>query len=202
MAIGRTFKEALQKALRSLEVGRSGLGADGKDALDPVRLREKLITPNWERIFYVRFAFLSGMSVEEVAELTKIDSWFLRQIEELVALERVLSDFDLADLPVELLRKAASTVLDRPAHLPSSERGASAPQKAVSSRTRGSTLRGRVRHGHLPVFHLRRRGRGASDGPAPGDHLGRRPEPDRQGIEFDYCCCHASFPSARRIEAS
>jgi carbamoyl-phosphate synthase large subunit len=106
MAIGRTFKEALQKALRSLEVGRAGLGADGKDALDPTRLREKLITPNWERIFYVRLAFLSGMTVADVAGLTKIDPWFLNQIEELVALERTVSTFDLAGLPKDLLRRA------------------------------------------------------------------------------------------------
>src|SRR4029078_8483054 len=77
MAIGRTFKEALQKALRSLEIGRAGLGADGKDRMDPARLREKLITPNWERIFYIRHAFQAGMTVAEIAVLTKIHPWVL-----------------------------------------------------------------------------------------------------------------------------
>jgi carbamoyl-phosphate synthase large subunit len=84
MAIGRTFKEALQKGIRSLEVGRAGLGGDGKDRLDPSRLREKLITPNWERIFYIRYALQSGMSVDAISELTRIDPWFLGQIEEIV----------------------------------------------------------------------------------------------------------------------
>ena len=102
MAIGRTFKEALQKGLRSLEIGRAGLGADGKDrfpfhdlkdkdSISPAALeeiKEKLSTPNAERIFYIRYALLSGMRVEEVHELTKIDPWFLFNIQEIVDLEK------------------------------------------------------------------------------------------------------------------
>ena len=89
MAIGRTFKESLQKALRSLETGRAGLGADGKDPVNPAReeIVRKLSVPNAERIFWLGTAFREGYSVEEVFELTKIDRWFLRQIEEIVAEE-------------------------------------------------------------------------------------------------------------------
>ncbi len=86
MAIGRTFKEALQKALRSLEIKRFGLCGDGAEKrVDPDALRLRLSTPNAERIFYLAQAFQDGMSVDAVFELTRIDRWFLRQIEQIVA---------------------------------------------------------------------------------------------------------------------
>src|SRR4030095_438049 len=85
MAIGRTFKEALQKALRSLEIKRFGLCGDGADRdVDLETLRLRLATPNAERIFHLAQAFRDGMSIDEVFELTKIDKWFLRNIAELV----------------------------------------------------------------------------------------------------------------------
>ncbi|PYL84504.1 MAG: hypothetical protein DMF17_11085 [Verrucomicrobia bacterium] len=85
MAIGRTFKEALQKALRSLEIKRFGLCGDGMDKhVDPETLRLKLSIPNAQRIFYLAQAFHDGMSIDEVFELTKIDRWFLRQLQEIV----------------------------------------------------------------------------------------------------------------------
>src|SRR3989440_878501 len=86
MAIGRTFKEALQKALRSLEIKRFGLCADGSDNdVDVDALRLKLAIPNAERVFHLAQAFQKGASIEEVFELTKIDKWFLRNIAEIVA---------------------------------------------------------------------------------------------------------------------
>ena len=90
MAIGRTFKESMQKALRSLETGRSGFGADGKDPLNPSKeeIVRKLSLPNAERIFWLGVAFREGFSVEEIYELTKIDRWFLRNLEEIVVAER------------------------------------------------------------------------------------------------------------------
>jgi len=133
MAIGRTFKEALQKGLRSLEIGRHGLGSDGKDKipfpaeasfqtgayLDEVR--KKLVTPNAERIFYIRHALLLGITVEEIHELTKIDPWFLHNMSEMIDLEKEIRSYgakvrDLElwkiqvphqlRLPEQLLRKA------------------------------------------------------------------------------------------------
>jgi carbamoyl-phosphate synthase large subunit len=95
MAIGRTFKEALQKGLRSLEIGRAGLGADGKDfdpaALDRDLLAKRLKVPNSQRIFYIKAAFEGGMSVDEIHALTKIDPWFLHNIQEIVAFEKELA---------------------------------------------------------------------------------------------------------------
>src|SRR5437016_2901530 len=85
MAIGRTFKEALQKALRSLEIKRFGLIGDGNEKeVDSETLRLKLAVPNAERIFYLAQAFESGMPIDEIFELTKIDRWFLRNVQQIV----------------------------------------------------------------------------------------------------------------------
>src|SRR5215469_15325407 len=92
MAIGRTFKESLQKALRSLEIGRFGLGADGRDreprqadgAWDLELIRSKLTNASWDRIFYLRYALLAGLTIADLRELTGIDSWFLENIRQIV----------------------------------------------------------------------------------------------------------------------
>ncbi|HEX4825742.1 MAG TPA: carbamoyl-phosphate synthase large subunit [Candidatus Polarisedimenticolaceae bacterium] len=200
MAIGRTFKEALQKALRSLEVGRAGLGADGKDKLDPTRLREKLITPNWERIFYIRYAFQTGMSVDALAELTQIDPWFLGQIEEIVEVEGRLRSFDLAGLPDSLLLRAKRFGFsDRQlAHLTGASEG------EVRERRKASKIE--------PVYKRIDTCAAEFDANTPYMYstyeeecesrptsarkvviLGGGPNRIGQGIEFDYCCCHAAF---------
>src|SRR5437762_4592906 len=85
MAIGRTFKVALQKALRSLEIKRFGLCGDGADRfVDPETLRLRLSIPNADRVFYLAQAFRDGMSIDDVFDLTKIDKWFLRNIQQIV----------------------------------------------------------------------------------------------------------------------
>jgi carbamoyl-phosphate synthase large subunit len=103
MAIGRTFKESLQKCLRSLEIGRSGLGGDGKpwrvgadvygdrDVLPRDLISSKLSVPNAERVFFIRHALRAGFTIEEIFSLTKIDRWFLTQIKEIVDLEEELA---------------------------------------------------------------------------------------------------------------
>ena len=87
MAIGRTFAEAWQKAFRSLEIGRMGWGADGRERIDAERLRERLITPHPERPFYVRYALQSGMEEATVARLTGYDPWFVHEMVEILNLE-------------------------------------------------------------------------------------------------------------------
>jgi carbamoyl-phosphate synthase large subunit len=108
MAFGRTFKEALQKALRSLETGRYGLGADGKDLVDPDRLTEaekeewreriraKIRVPKPENIFYLRYALQLGLSVDEISSLTRIDPWFLHNIRQIVEAENELRTYAMA----------------------------------------------------------------------------------------------------------
>ncbi|MBI3323346.1 MAG: carbamoyl-phosphate synthase large subunit [Candidatus Omnitrophica bacterium] len=92
MAIGRTFKEALQKGLRGLEIGRFGLGADGKDApMEPDEIRRGIRTPNADRVFALRAGMLAGMSDEEIHRLSRIDPWFLREIRQIVEHEQELS---------------------------------------------------------------------------------------------------------------
>lgn len=87
MSIGRTFPEALNKAWQSLEIGRSGLGADGYTDPDRKTVRERLIKPYWDRTLHIRNAFKLGASVEEIADITKVDPWFLQQIRYMVSLE-------------------------------------------------------------------------------------------------------------------
>ena len=100
MAIGRTFKEALQKALRSLEIKRFGLLGDGADKdVDLETLRLKLAIPNAERIFYIAQAFQKGASIDEVYELTKIDRWFLRNVQQIVEEARFLENAPLSRAP-------------------------------------------------------------------------------------------------------
>jgi carbamoyl-phosphate synthase large subunit len=103
MAIGRTFKESLQKALRSLEIGRYGLGGDGKpwrfgdkvyadrDILPHELITPKLSVPNAERIFFLRHALRAGFSLAELFQLTRIDPWFLAQIKQIVDCEEELA---------------------------------------------------------------------------------------------------------------
>jgi carbamoyl-phosphate synthase large subunit len=95
MAIGRTFKEAFQKGLRSLEIGSAGFGADGKSidpsTLDRESLERQLRVPNSQRLFYVRAAFDAGLSVDDIFALTGIDPWFLRNLSEIVDVERELA---------------------------------------------------------------------------------------------------------------
>ncbi len=108
MAIGRTFKEALQKALRSLEIGVNGLeDIKKKPSLDEIRI--KLREPNCERLFYLRYAFLRGMSINEIHKLSLIDRWFLSNIKDIVNLELRIKKFynkPLRSIPVELFHEA------------------------------------------------------------------------------------------------
>ena len=106
MGIGRNFQEALQKACQSLEIRRNGLGADGRELTDQAALKESLAHPSWDRLFHIYDAFKAGMSFRTVQQLTRIDPWFLHQIEELIELEREIQQYDLDDLPPELLRIA------------------------------------------------------------------------------------------------
>ena len=106
MGIGRNFQEALQKACQSLEIRRNGLGADGKELRDQEALKKSLANPSWNRLFHIYDAFKAGLSFKTIQNLTKIDKWFLRQIEELILLEREIEKFTVDELPKDLLLTA------------------------------------------------------------------------------------------------
>ena len=204
MAIGRTFKEALQKALRSLEIKRFGLCGDGADrSVDPETLRLKLSNPNADRIFYLAQAFQDGMSIDDVFELTKIDRWFLRNVEQIVAEARALEAATLR--PVGTGRDAC---VSRAKKLGFSDR-----QLAFATATGENEIRTqRISAGVLPTYRLVDTCAAEFEAYTPyyystyGDENERRESgkrkimilgggPNRigQGIEFDYCCVHAAF---------
>jgi len=110
MAIGRTFKESIQKALRSLEIGARGFGGGGRlggdERPDDNLIKTRLGTPNAERIFFIRHAFRAGYTVEQIFDLTKIDPWFLHQLRELHEMETDLQGRTLAGIDTALLRRA------------------------------------------------------------------------------------------------
>ena len=193
MAIGRTFKEALQKALRSLEIKRFGLLGDGADKdVDLETLRLKLAIPNAERIFYIAQAFQKGASIDEVYELTKIDRWFLRNIAEIVA---------------------ETGCLKTKTFLRAKKFGFSDRQLAVARSASESEIRSkRKAEGVAPTYRLVDTCAAEFEAYTPyyystyGDENERRESDKRkimilgggpnrigQGIEFDYCCVHAAF---------
>ncbi|HQZ27097.1 MAG: carbamoyl-phosphate synthase large subunit [Verrucomicrobiales bacterium] len=218
MAIGRTFKESLQKALRSLEIKRFGLIGDGADvAVDDETLTTKLSVPNAERIFFLGQAFAKGWSVEKVFGLTKIDPWFLRQLEEIVQVsqripdqssEALFRDIPAAELTEEKKAEILSTTMRKWKRLGFSDR-----QIAHSFGVSEDCIRqGRIKYGVTPTYRLvdtcaaefeaytpyYYSTYGIEDEVRDGDRkkviiLGGGPNRIGQGIEFDYCCVHASF---------
>jgi len=106
MGIGRSFQEALQKATQSLEIKRNGLGADGKGYKNYEQIIEKLTYPSWDRVFVIYDAIQMGIPLSRIHEITKIDMWFLKQYEELCALEKEISNYKIDTLPKELLFEA------------------------------------------------------------------------------------------------
>ena len=209
MAIGRTFKESFQKALRGLEVGRFGFGCDGADLwgtdLQPERgeIKAKLSTPNAERVWYLRYAFKSGFSISEIYELTAIDPWFLDQLLEIVELENVLAEAGrLEDISDELLRQAKQlgysdrqlATLFETSELEvrnvRKQRGIVAVFKAVDTCAAEFEA-------FTPYYYSTYEEEDETPPKQPGRKrimiLGGGPNRIGQGIEFDYCCCHASY---------
>lgn len=106
MGIGRNFQEALQKACQSLEIRRNGIGADGKELRNQDELLHSLANPTWNRLFHIHDAIKVGIPLKTIGKLTRIDKWFLKQIEELVQIEEQLEEYDIGNIPTDLLRTA------------------------------------------------------------------------------------------------
>ena len=106
MGIGRNFQEALQKACQSLEIKRNGLGADGKELTNQEEILFSLGNASWDRLFHIYDAFKLGIPYKTIYKKTKIDPWFLNQIEELVSLDKTIEQYTLDTIPEDLLRTA------------------------------------------------------------------------------------------------
>jgi carbamoyl-phosphate synthase large subunit len=203
MAIGRTFKESLQKALRSLEVGALGFGGGklGGDVLpDDAVIKTKLGTPNAERIFYLRYAFLAGYSVEQIFDLTKIDPWFLHQLREIYELELSLKGRTLAAVGDAELRRAKQSGFSdaQLALLLGSDRAAvraDRQRRGIQTTYRLVDTCAAEFEAFTPYYYS---SYGDENEVKPSGRrkimiLGGGPNRIGQGIEFDYCCVHASF---------
>jgi carbamoyl-phosphate synthase large subunit len=204
MAIGRTFKEAMQKALRSLETGRAGFGADGKDApprradgsLDEAELEQRIRIPTAGRIFSLRHALLAGWGIGRIHELTGIDPWFLRGLAKITAAEQSCPQ-DLASVPWRRMKRHGFS--DRQIGF-------------LTDRTEADVRRSREDAGVGPTYRLvdtcaaefeaytpyYYSTYGEEDETRPNEKkrvmiLGGGPNRIGQGIEFDYCCVHAAF---------
>jgi len=195
MAIGRTFKEALQKALRGLESGKKGL--EGGESVDAETLLQRVATPSSSRLYHVKTALALGVPVERVAEVSKIDAWFLNEMKEIVDFEKTL----------------ASATLDAPTVLAAKRLGFSDAQLARAKGLSESAVRARRRRlgvrpsyklvdtcagefpSSTPYFYSTYEPTGDLAASAGGKKvmiLGSGPNRIGQGIEFDYCCVQAS----------
>jgi carbamoyl-phosphate synthase large subunit len=199
MAIGRTFAEALGKAVRSLEIGRDGLD-DGRGPLPAEQLSAKLREPTAERLFHLRRAFLAGMSVEEVAGHTRIDPWFLDAVRRMVEAEKGFEGLDPAGVSCGQLRAAKRLGLsDR-----SLARRMGSTESAVRARRRELSILPVYKtidtcaaefEAETPYFYSTYESENESlrtDRPKVAI-LGGGPNRIGQGIEFDYCCVHACY---------
>ena len=196
MAIGRTFKEALSKGIRSLETGK----AFGSETFDKALIAQKLITPTPDRLNYIRFALASGYTVEEIHELTSIDPWFLTQMKEVADFEATLGQATFPDIPKATFRTAKRygiSDVQLAKTWGASEIAVRARRKelgvaAVFSRV--DTCAAEF-ESFTPYLYSNYESACEAD---PVDRkkvmiLGSGPNRIGQGIEFDYCCCHASF---------
>jgi carbamoyl-phosphate synthase large subunit len=200
MAIGRTFKEALLKAVRALDTGRK----IGSEKIEPKILTQRLVTPHPERLSYVRYALRQGYTVKQLAKMTSIDPWFLYQLKEIQDMQMELEKHPMESIPNELVREAK--------------------RMGFSDGRLASIWRADGKGGQEKVRHLRKKHRiqpvykrvdtcsaefesftpylystyEEEDEAAPTKKkkviiLGSGPNRIGQGIEFDYCCCHAAF---------
>ncbi|MEM7048436.1 MAG: carbamoyl-phosphate synthase large subunit [Acidobacteriota bacterium] len=203
MALGSSFPEALMKALASLELDGKQATRDRRMA-DPVRLRKRLSEPNWERLFAVFAALRQGWTVEEVSALSRIDPWFLREIEAIIALETELGCWNLASVPPGLLRRAKASGLSdvRIAGLLGASRTAlrEALDEAGIRRVFKRVDTCAAEFPATTPYLYSTLGDECESNPTDRPKvliLGSGPNRIGQGIEFDYCCVHAAFALSR-----
>ncbi len=208
MAIGRNFRESFQKAMRGLEVGAFGLGSDNRDRWgtdeepDRDEITAKLSIPNAERVFYIRYAMKAGMSIQEIHELSHIDVWFLDHLSQIIEEEnRLIEIGSLETISYDQMWTAKRNGF--------SDRQLSKIFGTTETKVRAKRLSLGIRpvfksvdtcaaefEAHTPYYYSTYESE--TELPPKGDKkrimiLGGGPNRIGQGIEFDYCCCHASF---------
>ncbi len=200
MAIGRTFKEAMMKAVRSLETGKKATADD----IEPRRLTQRLVTPHPDRLSYIRYAFERGMTVREVARMTSMDPWFLYQIKQITDEIKAVGKVTMAEVTAEQLRDAKRMGI--------SDERLAAGWGLTGAEGTAAVRALRKKLNVLPVYKMVDTCAGEfesytpylyscydeEDEAAPTTRkkiliLGSGPNRIGQGIEFDYCCCHAAF---------
>lgn len=197
MGIGRSFQEAIQKACQSLEIRRNGLGADGKELKDQDKILDSLEHPSWNRLFHIYDAIKLGIPFKTIYDKTKIDPWFLHQIDELISIERTMGKYTLDTLPRDVLwdakqrgyadRQIAHVLncLESQVRAKRSEMGIKRVYKLVD--TCAAEFEAQT-----PYYYSSFEGENES---VKTDKkkivvLGSGPNRIGQGIEFDYCCVH------------
>jgi carbamoyl-phosphate synthase large subunit len=196
MAIGRTFKQALWKGIRSLETGK----AFGSEIFDPALIASKLITPTPDRLNYLLFALEQGYTVEDIHEMTSIDPWFLEQLREVVAMEKEIGAIPFADATKETFSRAkrngiSDSKLSKLFQAPEMDvrtRRKELGVKAVFNRV--DTCSAEF-ESFTPYLYSSYEEQCEADPTSKRKImiLGSGPNRIGQGIEFDYCCCHAAF---------
>jgi carbamoyl-phosphate synthase large subunit len=200
MAIGRTFKEAMMKAVRSLETGKKATADD----IEPRRLTQRLVTPHPDRLAYIRYAFERGMTVREVARMTSMDPWFLYQIKQITDEIKAVGGVPMAEVTADQLRAAKRMGI--------SDERLAAGWGLTGAEGTAAVRALRKKLNVLPVYKMVDTCAGEfesytpylyscydeEDEAAPTTRkkiliLGSGPNRIGQGIEFDYCCCHAAF---------
>ena len=214
MGIGRSFKEALHKATQSLEIKRNGLGADGKGYTNYEQVISKLTHASWDRVFVIYDAIQMGIPLSRIFDITKIDMWFLKQYEELYAMEKEISGFKIDTLPRNLLLEAKQSgfadrqiahmldCLESQVYNKRDELGINRVYKLVDTCAAEFTAQ-------TPYFYSTFESemetvdgkRFAQNESAVSDKkkiivLGSGPNRIGQGIEFDYCCVHGVLAGA------
>jgi carbamoyl-phosphate synthase large subunit len=200
MAIGRTFKEAMMKAVRSLETGKKATADD----IEPRRLTQRLVTPHPDRLSYIRYAFERGMTVREVARMTSMDPWFLYQVKQITDEIKAVGGVPMAEVTPEQLRAAKRMGI--------SDERLAAVWGLTGAEGTAAVRALRKKLNVMPVYKMVDTCAGEfesytpylyscydeEDEAAPTTKkkiliLGSGPNRIGQGIEFDYCCCHAAF---------